>query len=148
MVMRSYWGSATVYSCTMYLVYRLFGPYSQSFSLNSFSPQDPLALLAFLSFGLSVLASYPLLFLNVRNSVQKALRGIFDKKTEADSKSSFFTTKTTAAILLSGIGLLASLWTDIGKIGSVAGAFFGSSMMFIFPPILYIQVSFYIYQYA
>jgi hypothetical protein len=30
------------------------------------------------------------------------------------------------------------VWKDIGKVGSVAGAVFGSSMMFIFPPIMYI----------
>ena len=29
--------------------------------------------------------------------------------------------------------------SDIGKVGSLSGAFFGSAMMFVFPPIMYIR---------
>lgn len=31
------------------------------------------------------------------------------------------------------------LYPDIGKVGALSGAVFGSAMMFVFPPIMYIQ---------
>ncbi len=63
----SYLSAAAVYFSTIVLGVRLFGARSASFALNSFHPEDPLARLALGAFGTSVLASYPLIFLAMRN---------------------------------------------------------------------------------
>ena len=47
--------------------------------------------------------------------------------------------KRIASLLLLLISFLASKFTDIGVVGSVAGGVLGSSMMFVFPPIMYIR---------
>jgi hypothetical protein len=165
MVSRAYISASLIYCFTIFATFRLLGGSGQSFSLNTLSPQDPLGVIAFLAFGTSVLASYPLLFFNVRNWLCGQLQDIVpslwrpsvpptlangghqDQSTSMpnDTRSlevqriqRLFTTKSVATLLLTIIGAIAIRWTDIAKIGSVAGAFFGSSMMFIFPPIMYI----------
>lgn len=125
----SYLGAATIYSATILLSLGLFGPHSASFALNNFSPRDPIAILAFFAFGTSVLASFPLIFLNVRNFFMKQLQQM--------QWHSVASVEKTTALLLTFIGVIASLCNDIGKVGAVSGALFGSCMMFIFPPIMY-----------
>lgn len=126
----SYFTAASVYVTTIIIATRLFGPYSQSFALNSFSPLDPFGLVAFLAFGTSVLASFPLIFFSMRNwFIQQANR----------FAPSVANVSTMTAILLTLIGGITILCNDIGKVGSLAGAIFGSSMMFIFPPLMYIN---------
>jgi hypothetical protein len=126
----SYYSAASVYSLTIFLAIALFGPHSASFALNNFSPKDPIAVMAFLAFGTSVLASFPLIFLNMRN--------FFIKQAQHFNLPAIASVKRMTAVLLTLIGAVASICTDIGKVGAVAGAIFGSSMMFIFPPIMYL----------
>eukprot|EP01036_Dinobryon_divergens_P031449 gene31449-40847_t len=130
----TYSAAAAVYFSTIFLALTLFGPGSASFALNSFSPKDPLAVFSLLAFGTSVLASFPLMFL--------AMRSWFISKA-GQSKSSIIrsvgTIPSMSALLLTCIGVLASKIKDIGKVGSLSGAVFGSAMMFVFPPIMYIR---------
>jgi hypothetical protein len=41
-----------------------------------------------------------------------------------------------SALLLAFIAFLTSRFEDIGVVGSVSGGILGSSMMFVFPPIM------------
>ena len=108
----------------------LFGVNSASFALNSFSPKDPLGTLARFAFGTSVLASFPLIFLSMRNwFVNQAVQRV----------PKIGGIRRVSSILLLLISFLASKFTDIGVVGSVAGGILGSSMMFVFPPIMYIR---------
>lgn len=45
--------------------------------------------------------------------------------------------KRISTILLLFISYLASKFIDIGVVGSLAGGILGSSMMFVFPPLMY-----------
>lgn len=159
MVSRAYLGAASIYGLTILATYGLFQHRGQSFALNTLSPLDPLAIGAFVAFGASVLASYPLIFLNVRNWLrQQLLLQWYTKRAQAASSPSspsatssstvavsppplvppaWLSVRAVAALLLSVIGLVATYVTDIGKLGSVAGAIFGSSMMIVFPPLMY-----------
>jgi hypothetical protein len=125
----SYGISSLIYITTMVFGVLLFGSRSSSFALNSFSHRDPLANVARLAFGTSVLASFPLIFLSVRTWLLSQVKRIFP-----DMKDGI---KPIAFVALSWIALLATKFTDIGIIGSLSGGIFGSSMMFIFPPIMY-----------
>jgi hypothetical protein len=129
----SYLGIALFYLVTIKLVTLLFSPHnSQSFALNAFSSSDPLGLLAFLSFGTSILASFPLIFFTMRNWFLQQAK---DRLQWNDSISNF---RRMTALLLFLIGGLCVVCKDIGKVGSVSGALLGSSMMFIFPSLMYI----------
>ena len=106
----------------------LFGSNSKSFALNSFSIYDPLGLFSRIAFGFSVLASFPLIFLSIRSTFLLQAKKYYQPLNSI---------KKMTFLLLFIISLLASKFTDIGIIGSIAGAILGTSMMLIFPPIMY-----------
>ena len=126
----SYLSAAVIYIGTMILGLKLFGPQVKPFLLNNLSPNDPLAIVARLSFGASVLASFPLIFMAMRNwfislaaKKMPALGGV----------------RRTSSVLLTLIALLTTRFNDISFVGSLSGATLGVAMAFIFPPILYIR---------
>jgi hypothetical protein len=97
--------------------------------LNNFVARDPIGLIARIAFGTSVLASYPLIFLAMRNWFVQQFTKIAPKIAEI---------KKVSALLLLFICFLTTKVSDIGVVGSIAGGIFGSSMMFVFPPLMYI----------
>lgn len=125
----SYMISSIIYVGTAYLGLNLFGTTCKSFALNSFSSADPLASLARISFGTSVLASFPLIFISIRT--------YFVKKLKTSSTPVLAGIKRVSFLLLAFIAFLAIEFTDIGFVGALSGGILGSSMMFIFPPIMY-----------
>jgi hypothetical protein len=133
MVSLSYFLCAVIYLLTVYLSSHLFTPYSiQSFTLNAFSSADPLALLAFCSYGISILASFPLIFFSLRNSALLL--------SENSGLKVINNIPMMTAILLFIIGGLGVVCEDIGKVGAIGGAVLGTSMMFIFPSIMYLNL--------
>lgn len=130
----SYSVSAVIYIATMYLGLNLFGLNARSFVLNNLSPKDPLATVARMAFGASVLASYPLIFLTVRNWLLSQM-----EKTK-DVVPKFLIGRTQIAfVALSLIGMLTVKFRDIGAVGSLAGALFGTPMAFVLPSIMYLR---------
>jgi hypothetical protein len=125
----AYLGSASIYIGTIALAMSLFGKHSYSFALNNFVAHDPIGLIARIAFGTSVLASYPLIFLAMRNWFVQQFTKIAPKIAEI---------KKVSALLLLFICFLTTKVSDIGVVGSIAGGIFGSSMMFVFPPLMYI----------
>jgi len=125
----AYLGSASIYIGTIALAMSLFGKHSYSFALNNFVARDPLGLIARIAFGTSVLASYPLIFLAMRNWFVQQFTKIAPAIAEI---------KKVSALLLLFICFLTTKVSDIGVVGSIAGGIFGSSMMFVFPPLMYI----------
>eukprot|EP01041_Mallomonas_annulata_P004741 gene4741-9415_t len=119
-----------IYITTMLLGLTLFGIHSKPFILNNFVSSDPLALIARSAFGASVLASFPLIFLSMRNW----LMSVTSKKFHFISGR-----RPITAFLLTLICGLAVRFKDVSVVGSLSGAIFGSTMMFIFPPIMYIR---------
>lgn len=83
----------------------LFGQSSKSFALNSFSVHDPIANIARLAFGSSVLASFPLIFLSIRTWFMSQMSKVMP---------SWSNTTSAAVMMLALIGCLASKVTDIG----------------------------------
>jgi amino acid permease len=128
LVTLSYLGAAVFYSASLYLGIAAFGSACKPYLISNLSPADPLASIARVAIASSILASTPLMFMNVRNW----LVGIAKERLPIVGG-----TKRMAALLVLTMGALATKLTDIGKIGSVAGAIFGTNMMFTFPPIMY-----------
>lgn len=125
----AYSGAAHIYIGTVLLTLALFGARAPVFALNGFSSADGLGTLARVAFGTSVLASFPLIFFTMRNwFVTQATKHV----------PILGNVKSMTVVLLSLIGLAATRCNDIGLVGSIAGGVFGSSMMFIFPPLIYI----------
>lgn len=130
MAMTSYSLVTAVYIVTMTLGVLLFGNKTKSFILNNFAANDPLATIARIAFGSSVLASFPLIFLSMRNWFVALAGRKFSKISGR---------RPISVVLLAFISTLAVFFKDIGVVGSLAGGILGSSVMFIFPPIMYIR---------
>lgn len=126
----SYMIISSIYIGTIYFAMTLFGTASHSFALNNFSTRDPLALIARTAFGTSVLASFPLIFLAMRDWFIKQTSSVFP---------SISNRKSIAAILLIFICSLTTVFKDIGIVASISGGVLGTSMMFVFPPVMYIR---------
>lgn len=130
---KAHLATATIYLGSMFAGLKLFGKSSKSFALGSLAAADPLSLVANVAFGCSVLASQPLIFLVMRNHFVDTLPKVlpFLKKQ--------FTTEKVTVGLLAMIGYMCSKVQDVATVGTVAGSLLGSSMMFVFPPLLYIK---------
>ncbi len=130
MATSSYLFAAVLYIISMSLGLAIFGKESQSFILNNLSSRDPLAFIARLAFGASVLGSFPLIFIGMRN-------WFVEKWGEKRGKKGYI--KRVTSILLVVICALTTQFTDIGFVGSLSGAMFGVTMAFVFPAIIYLR---------
>lgn len=130
MTLLAYLGAALFYASSMWLGIQAFGATCKPYLLNNLSSEDPLALLARVAIALSVLATTPLMFMNVRNT----LIGLAQPSVPVLAS----VRPMTAALVLC-MGVLATQVTDIGVIGSIAGGLLGTNMMFTIPPIMYLQ---------
>ena len=108
----------------------IFGKDSQSFILNNLSSRDPLAFIARLAFGGSVLGSFPLIFIGMRN-------WFVEKWGEKGGGGGYI--KRVTCLLLLLISALTTQFKDIGFVGSLSGAMFGVTMAFVFPAIIYMR---------
>lgn len=125
----SFASAAAFYAVSMYLGLAAFGPAVKPYLINNLSAGDPLASVARLAIAASILASTPLMFMNVRNWLVSVAR----KRLPVLGH-----TQRMAGVLVIAMGALATRLTDIGKIGSLTGAVLGANVMFTLPPVMYI----------
>ena len=130
MATSSYLSAAVLYIISMALGLAIFGKDSQSFILNNLSSRDPLAFVARLAFGSSVLGSFPLIFIGMRN-------WFVEKWGERGGRGGYI--KRVTCLLLLVISTLTTQFKDIGFVGSLSGAMFGVTMAFVFPTIIYLK---------
>lgn len=128
MILTAYLGSALFYALTLYLGIAAFGGNCKPYLLNSLSAADPLAVLARVAIAASIIASTPLMFMNVRNT----LINIAEKRILLLANN-----RAMAALLVFTIGAISTQLHDVGKIGSIAGALLGINIMFTLPPIMH-----------
>jgi sodium-coupled neutral amino acid transporter 11 len=108
--------------------YVTFGSASAGFILNNYSNADPLAFAARVAVGVSVVGTYPLVFAALRDG----LRTLVGAAPEAAH-----TRITTVAFSI--ITLLALVIKDVGFVAAVAGALFGTLLMFTFPGLFFLR---------
>ena len=106
-----------------------FGSASNGLILNSYATADPLAFLARLGIGMSIIFSYPLNFLGLREGLLSMLG-----KTEAGKKAPVHWGVTLALMLLmNGTSLFLK---DLGLVVALGGAILGSALVYIFPALM------------
>lgn len=130
LVSGAYLGSAVFYAVSLWLGVLAFGASCKPYLLNNLSAQDPLSVVARLAIAASILASTPLMFINVRNN----LVTIAEKRLPVMGG-----VKAMTAFLVLGMGALASKVTDISVSGSIAGGILGTNMMYTLPPVMYLR---------
>jgi sodium-coupled neutral amino acid transporter 11 len=108
--------------------YATFGSASAGFILNNYANADPLAFAARVAVGISVVGGYPLIFTALRDG----LRTLVGASPQAAHKR-------ITTITFGSITLLALVIKDVGFVSALAGALFGTLLMFVFPGLFFLR---------
>lgn len=107
-----------------------FGGASSGFILNNYANSDRLAALARVFVATSIIFSYPLCFVGLRDGIRE-MRG---------SKPGEPRGRTAWTVGLLGFVTAASLkLSDLGFVNSFAGALIGSGIIYIFPSLMFLR---------
>jgi len=113
-----------LFGAVMALGYLTFGTASQGLILNNYATRDPLATVARVAIGSSIVFTYPLAFTGLRDGVSSLL-----SVPETDRS------KLTVA-LLGAITALALVVRNVGFVNNLGGSIFGAAIIYIFPALL------------
>jgi sodium-coupled neutral amino acid transporter 11 len=101
-----------------------FGAASQGLILNNYATSDPLAFIARLGIGCSIIFSYPINFIGLREGVL----GLLGATGESD------TTHVVSTVLLLAVACGISMMTkNLGLVVALGGAVLGSALVYVIP---------------
>ena len=112
------------------MAFLTFGGNSAGLILNNYSTADVLISLSRFAVALSLIFSYPLLFVGLRD-------GVLDLLKVRDSKR---TTRLLNQWTMGLVGIITALAlkiTDLTFVASMSGALLGTSLIFVFPPLMF-----------
>lgn len=127
---------ACLYGVSMVAGFQTFGRNSDAVILKNYSRDDILFTIARLAMGLSLIASYPLMFSGLRESLV-ALGKILIPAT-ADSLDSVLLQDVMSLVFVGLITICTILLVDAGVVVGLVGAICGSAIIYIIPCTLHI----------
>lgn len=122
--------SVAVYAIVSAMGFLTFGGATAPLILNNYSTNDVLVSLSRFAVALSLVFSYPLLFVGTRDGLLDLIRVPESKRTNA------FLNKLSVGLLAILTGLALNI-TDLTFVASMSGAVFGASLIFIFPTLMF-----------
>jgi amino acid permease len=122
--------SVAFYAAVSAMGFLTFGSATAGMILSNYSTQDTLLSLSRFAVGLSLVFSYPLLFVGARD-------GLLDLAGVSESKRSNTLLNSLTVGLLAGITALAMKVTDLTFVASMSGALLGTSLIFIYPTMMF-----------
>lgn len=131
-------GAVLLFSLTMAFGFLTFGSDSAGFILNNYSTEDELMDAARAAISFSILCTYPLLFSSLREGVLEVVA------TEDDRCEGGFTdaiTRRATVMLIMAVTGLALMVRNLGSVAAISGGIFGSTVIYIFPAIIFLAVS-------
>lgn len=108
-----------------------FGGASSGYILNNYANSDRLAALARVFVAVSIVFSYPLCFVGLRDGIRE-MRGVRPEETKGRNAWTVGLIALTSAVSLK--------ITDLGFVNSFCGALIGSSIVYIFPSLMILRV--------
>jgi amino acid permease len=129
------WSFATsiaLYAAVTCFGFLTFGASSNGLILNNYANADKLASCARIAVTLSIVCSYPLIFVGLRDGLLDLFKVPQDKRDNA----------LINKITLSSLGvvtIVASQLTDLGLVASVGGATFGTALVFVYPVVMFLK---------
>ncbi len=153
-VASSFAASIVFYCLVASLGYLTFGSETQGMILSNYSTKDVLASLSRLALGVSLITSYPLLFMGLRNGIIDLINQIYplfgrsekpdtiyqpqqQRKPRKQLKLTDRQSDRFTVALVALISFLAVKVTDITFVSSFSGALTGTALIFIFPPLMF-----------
>ena len=111
--------------------YLTFGGASQGLILNNYATSDPLAFIARLGISASILFSYPLNFVGLREGVL----GMLGLRGKAADPSVHTLSTVLLVIVMNGLALKLK---NLGLVVAFGGALLGSMLVYVFPALMFI----------
>ena len=111
--------------------YLTFGGASQGLILNNYATSDPLAFIARLGISASILFSYPLNFVGLREGVL----GMLGLRSKAADPSVHTLSTVLLVIVMNGLALKLK---NLGLVVAFGGALLGSMLVYVFPALMFI----------
>jgi amino acid permease len=122
--------SIAFYTAVSAMAFLTFGSATAGMVLNNYSTNDILLSASRFAVAISLVFSYPLLFVGTRD-------GILDlARLPESNRTNGLLNKVTVG-MLALISLLASKITDLTFVASISGAVLGTSLIFIFPTLMF-----------
>ena len=122
--------SVFIFALVASLGFLTFGSASSGLILNNYSGKDVLMSLSRIAVAISIVFSFPLVFVGARDGWLDLL------KVPVDKRSDSVLTKTTLAIL-SGVTLIATQLKELAFIMSLAGATLGNALIYVYPALMF-----------
>lgn len=107
-----------------------FGGASSGYILNNYANSDRLAALARIFVATSIVFSYPLCFVGLRDGIRE-MRGITPDQTKGRTAWTIGLIALTSAVSLK--------LTDLGFVNSFCGAVIGSGIIYVFPALMFLR---------
>ena len=126
----SFGAAVLIYGIITGLGFLTFGAASNGLILNNYSNKDVLMSLSRVAVAVSIMCSYPLIFVGTRDG----LLDLFKAKNRGPSVLNGLTLGVLAVVTV-----LAAKLTDLGLVASVGGATFGTALVFIYPTIMFLK---------
>jgi len=146
-VVSSFAACVIFYALVSSLGYLTFGSTTKGMVLSNYSTNDVLVSLSRVALGVSLITSYPLLFVGLRggivdlvNQISPLIRNGNKESVTQQPKQLVLTDQQSdrfTVFLISIITILALRVTDITFVASISGALLGTSLIFIFPPLMF-----------
>jgi sodium-coupled neutral amino acid transporter 11 len=109
-----------------------FGAASQGFILNNYATADSLALLARIGISASIIFSFPLNFVGLREGVLDLLK--LKARAQEDVVH-----RASTVLLLATVSTISLFLKDLGLVVAFGGAILGSGLVYIFPALMFLK---------
>jgi amino acid permease len=129
-VFSSFGISVAVYAVVSAMAFLTFGSVTGGLILNNYSTKDALLSFSRFAVALSLIFSYPLLFVGSRDGLLDLIRVPEEKRTNSMLNQ-------LSVGLLGIITLLALKVTDLTFVASISGALLGTALIFIYPTLMF-----------
>ena len=136
-VYQSFIGAIIIMIVISSMGFLTFGSNSQSLILNNYSTQDQLMSLSRWAVVVSLIFSYPLAFVGVRDGIYN----LFNIQQSQSPKTNRRTNQIVTVTLLSIITFIAAIMKDIRVILSLGGATFGNLLSYVFPAFMVVGLA-------
>ncbi|CAN0100739.1 unnamed protein product [Hapterophycus canaliculatus] len=130
MVSTSFLASVAIMTAVTAFGFLTFGGASSGYILNNYASTDRLATVARVAVASSLVFSYPLCFVGLRDGIRE-MRGA--KPGETKNR-----TRWTVG-LLAGVTAASLKLTDLGFVNSFGGALIGSGIVYVFPALMFLK---------
>jgi amino acid permease len=122
--------STFIYAAVSAMAFLTFGANCDGLILNNYSTKDLLISASRFAVAISLIFSYPLLFVGTRDGTLDLL------KVPEEKRSASLLNQTTFG-LLGIVTALAWKLTDLSFVSSISGAVFGTALIFVYPSLMF-----------